>query len=245
MRIAVSLMLMLLSLAAAPASAKEKLILDAADTNSDALRGAKIEIWRVESSGERQLAQKDSADKAHRGEVELADGAYEIYLEDPRTGLIYRQNNQGKGFKIGKGKPVRVDTAEFVQRVREIKEKDKQERSAKIEALKQYKGKRSVLAVERPAGDPAADSSIAPEVHAPGELLVKFQPATTLADRYRLMQEIEAESRSKIQALDVYRVKLSDHADLPAIISTYADDPRLKYMEMNMVVSVPEPVEGR
>jgi len=237
-----------------PAQAKEKLILDAA-AQADALRGAKVEIWRVESSGERKLAHKGGADKALRGEVELPDGAYEIYIEDQQTGLIHRLDNQGKGFKIGKGKPSTVDTTEFVQRIQEIKNKDEQERPAKAEALKQHKGKRSVFAVEEPAGDTAAaataDSAVGapvgapgePEVHAPGELLVKFQPATTLADRYRLMLEIEGESRSKLQALAVYRVKLSDQADLPAIIRTYANDPRLKYMEMNMVVSVPEPVE--
>lgn len=52
--------------------------------------------------------------------------------------------------------------------------------------------------------------------------------------------------RSKLDALDVYRVQVGDSTDLQGTVQSFADDPGLKYMEMNMVVDVPEPVgEGR
>jgi hypothetical protein len=207
-----------------------------------------MEIWRLEPSGEGKLAHKGGADKTLGEGLALDEGAYEIYLEDKRTGLIYRLDDHGKGVKITKGKPAKIDASGFGARIREIQEKDAAEHPAKEEVLKRAKGKRAVFAVEEPGeqgtwASAADEAGAGDEVHAPGELLVKFQPDTTLADRYQVMTALEAEARSKLDQLDVYRVKVSDAADLQALIQQFADDPRLKYMEMNMMVSVPEPVE--
>lgn len=242
-----SVLVILLSLAASSAQAKEKLILDAGGADAEALRAARIEIWRLEPSGEPTLAHKDGTGKALVEGLALEEGAYEIYLEDKRTGLIYRLDDHGKGVKITKGKPAKIDASGFGARIREIQEKDAAEHPAKEEVLKRAKGKMAVFAVEEPGeqglGARVADETgTGDEVHAPGELLVKFQPDTTLADRYEVMTALEAEARSKLDQLDVYRVKVSDTADLPALIQQYAGDPRLKYIEMNMMVSVPEPV---
>jgi len=250
MKTKLSTICIFLFLIAIPAQAKEKLILDAAGAGADALRGARIEIWRLEPSGERQLAHKDGADRMLSAELALEEGAYEIFLEDKRTGLIYRLDDRGKGVRLSKGKAARIDASGFGARIREIVGKDAAERPAKQEVLKSAKGKRSVFVVEEPASTGAAGVTegyaAVSDVHAPGELLVKFQAGTTLADRYQVMTALEAEARSKLDQLDVYRVKVSDAADLQAVIQQFADDPRLKYIEMNMMVSVPEPVvEGR
>ena len=39
-------------------------------------------------------------------------------------------------------------------------------------------------------------------------------------------------------------MKVGEETDLEQVIEAYADDPRISFMEMNMVVSVPEPVVG-
>lgn len=238
-----SLVAMIFLVVTDPALAKEKLVLEAAGSDAETVARAKIEIWRVDPSGERMLAHQGGADRAVREGLDLADGSYEIYLEDQETGLIFKIDDLGKGLKIGKGKSANVDTGEFVGRIRETKDKDKTEQGAKSELLSRHKGKKSVYAVEEPAADAPGGAAPEEELHAPGELLVKFQPDTTLADRYAVMQELDAESRSRLVPLGVYRVKVSDATDLQALIQQFADDPRLKYVEMNMVVSVPEPVE--
>jgi len=48
----------------------------------------------------------------------------------------------------------------------------------------------------------------------------------------------------KLGPIGVYRVRVAEEADLEELIRAHADDPRLAYVELNQVVSVPEPVEG-
>jgi len=50
--------------------------------------------------------------------------------------------------------------------------------------------------------------------------------------------------RTKLRQLDLYRVKVDEQADLEALVERFSDDPRLKYIEPNGLVSVPQPVAG-
>lgn len=208
------------------------------------MRNVRIEV--LESDGKKaKVVFRNDATKIPNEGISLPQGNYQVYLEDKETGLIVPLDADGKGHPVKEKGVVRVDAADIGRKVREIKDKNITERHDKSEHLKQHKGKKAVFAVvgESSAGDePAAGQGVQEQDYAPGELLIKYQPDTTLADRYRFIQELKAENRSKLDVLDVYRVKVSEATDLQATIKRFADDPRLKYMEMNMVVDVPEPV---
>jgi len=64
------------------------------------------------------------------------------------------------------------------------------------------------------------------------------------ARRYARLQELASESRTNLRQLEVYRVKVDEEADLEALVERFSDGPRLKYIEPNGLVSVPQPVAG-
>jgi len=250
--------LLVLCAAAPSALAGGALKVEFPDASPERVKKLRVEILDVGKQQQR-LAFKSDAGKIPADGISLGAGTYHVYVEDRETGLIVRLDKAGAGYVLKDEGVVNVEAGDIVARVRAVKDKDATERHANAEKLKQRPvkvkerpRKTKTGAPEAPAGPDAsavADAPPAPteaeEEHAPGELLLKFQPGTTLADRYDIISELSAESRSKLDQLDVYRVKVSDAVDLPAVIAQFADDPRVKYMEMNMTVSVPEPVLER
>lgn len=76
-----------------------------------------------------------------------------------------------------------------------------------------------------------------------GELLVKCRPDTALAESYHVLPQLDAGSRTTLQALDVSRLKVGEFADFGTRIRRFAD---VKHMGIYLVVSVTELVgEGQ
>jgi len=251
--------LLVLCAAAPSALAGGALKVEFPDASPERVKKLRVEILDVGKQQQR-LAFKSDAGKIPADGISLGAGTYHVYVEDRETGLIVRLDKAGAGYVLKDEGVVNVEAGDIVARVRAVKDKDATERHAIGEKLKQRPLKKKQHTPKTKTGAPdapiapensaAPDASTAPqapaeieEEHAPGELLLKFQPDTTLADRYDVISKLSAESRSKFDQLEVYRVKVDEATDLPALVKQFADDPRVKYLEMNMTVSVPEPVE--
>jgi len=226
-----------------------RLTLEVPGVEVAALGRVRAEVVRTGAEGGLgEVAFRGDAGELFARGIELSEGAYRVYLEDPETGLIVLVEPQGpgkgRGQEVKGGKPVQVTVRGFSERVREVKDKDRAEKRAWAE---KGKGKRpGTLALGDEPGEPGEPPEGAePEDHVPGDLLLKFGPgAEGLAERYGFFQELHAEPRVKLGPIGVYRVRVAEETDLQAIIDAHADDPRLAYVELNQVVSVPEPVEG-
>ena len=256
-----------LLLIASSVSAAEEMTVDFGDVPAAKLKGIRVEVLEI-SVAKPTVAFRDDASKIPQVGLALPSGTYKVYFEDKKTGLILPQENAGVGYTIaeqGRGLTLGVERAQSVvsaaglsEMVSAIHEKDKAERKDRHDARKLRLEERRLAAA--PGKDPqvgghspraledqtSAAQATSEQDFAPGELLIKFKPEVTLAERYQLMQELNAENRSKIDPIDVYRVQVGEGADLLEIISRLANDSRIKFIEKNVTVSVPEPlVEGR
>lgn len=239
----------LASLAAVPALAGGTMKLDFSGAPPEKMQSLRIEVLEV-SGKKANVAYKSDATKIASEGVDLKPGSYRVYLEDRETGLIVRVDERGAGFKVKENGRVDVDVPDLGTKIKAVKDRDRTERQAVAEQLKQRSVKFRKGGGSSDHGAPSGPSAPgAPKEggfeaeHASGELILKFQSDTNLADRYDVISALGAENRSKLDKIDVYRVKVSEAADLQALIQQFADDPRVKYLEMNMTVSVPEPIE--
>ncbi|MBI5445997.1 MAG: hypothetical protein HY900_32885 [Deltaproteobacteria bacterium] len=145
--------------------------------------------------------------------VSLPPGRYRIFVEDQETGLILVEPEDPGGHALAKGESL-VAMPELAGRVDEVRAKDRAERG------KLHRG-----------------------TSVPGELLIRFAPDAGLAARYAFLKELGAEPREKFRGLDLYRVRVSERADLDRLIAAHRGDRRILYIEKNPVVSVPKPQE--
>lgn len=233
--------------AAAKVCAAGNLQIEFAGIAPGKLKHVRVEVLRLEGKKARVAFRNDAA-KIPRDGLSLPPGDYQVYLEDKETGLIVPLDAAGPGLRVRAQGVVRADANDFDRKAQEIKDRNRAERSVKIERLQRHQGRRAVFAA---AGEPAAGDEpqagpedVREQDYAPGELLIKYQPETTLADRYRFIRELKAENRSKLDQLDVYRVRVDEATAVPEAIQRLAADPRIKYLELNMVVGVPDPVES-
>ncbi len=210
------------------------LSLDFAGVPQGQVKNIQVEVWRTDGPKSEKAFRGKGADVPSEG-LSLPAGKFKVYMEDEETGLIQLLDDKGKGFHVKNGQGVTVPAVGLIEKSREIKDKDKSERE---EIMRNHppKGK-GALAVGD--GDAIVEGG---SDYAPGELLIKFTPETSLADRYQVLVDLAAENRSKLQALAVYRVKVNEEADLAQLIQSHAGDPRIKYIEMNQAVSIPTPV---
>jgi hypothetical protein len=199
------------------------------------LKKVNAEVYRVTGDKLEVVYQGSAFDLVKKG-IDLSPGTYRVFIEDEDTGLIVPLDNEGQDFVLGENETLSVGAPELEGKVKKIKDKDKKERKTIDE--KKGKGPPSTLAVD---GEEEGGTG---EEWIPGNLLIKFASGATLAERYQLIAEIGGEARDKLPGLGVYRVQVSEEADLEAIIAAYKDDPRVEYMEMNMIISIsPPPVD--
>jgi hypothetical protein len=171
---------------------------------------AELPVEIAPAEDEGAPAWKGTARRAATG-IELPAGRYRVYVEEPRTGLILAWPEDPKGLELADGKS---STAEL-----------------SLHGAAEELERRSRAERERPSGR-AGD-------HVAGELLIRFSPASGLAQRHAFLRALGAEPREKVSGLEIYRVRVAEGADLDRLIAEHGKDPRVLYIEKNQVVSVP------
>lgn len=84
---------------------------------------------------------------------------------------------------------------------------------------------------------PPSGEAQSPGEFVPGELLVKFQPGTSLADVDRALSAVGARIFGTFPLdLQLFQVKLPDGADLDQISRVFQASPSVKYVEKNWIV---------
>ena len=139
----------------------------------DQLTGVSVVVVRVGGEQPEVVYQGDGVAISTAG-IEVADGTYHLYLEDMKTGLIIVEDNDGTGYVLAGSQAVMVTVADFTARVEEVKSKDAEERQRIEEESSQGGG--ATMAVGSGGGDG--------DEYAPGELLIRYAPWTTLVERY-------------------------------------------------------------
>jgi len=72
------------------------------------------------------------------------------------------------------------------------------------------------------------------------EILLRLKPGVSLEDARRLLRELGGQVAGSIPALGIYRIRLSEDQDIPALAEKLAGDARVAAAEPNYTIPIPE-----